>query len=110
LNDSIEIIFTNLIPKNANKFMWIGNMSEFVHVWEAEDPYRKNPTTSKPLKHEIREHVNGQFTVVSYSAFGTQTTYGPYDSLAEAQLFLLTYNRVPKESWKTIEANAHAAV
>jgi len=49
-------------------------MSNFVQAWEAEDPYAKNATTGKPLKHEIREHVEGQFTIVSYSAFGTQTT------------------------------------
>ncbi len=80
-------------------------MPEFVHVWEADDPYAKNATTGKPLKHEIREHADGQFTVVSYSAFGTRATYGPYGSLAEAKLFLFTYNGVPKDSWKEVEVS-----
>lgn len=90
--------------------MWVRNMSNFVHVWEAEDPYKKNKTTGKPLKHEIREQTNGQFEVVSHSAFGTKSIYGPYDSLADAKLFLLRYNGIPKDAWKPIEVNAASAV
>jgi len=85
-------------------------MAEFVHVWEAEDPYAKNAATGKPLKHEIREHVSGRFTVASYSAFGTLTTYGPYSSLAEAKLFLFTYNRIPQDAWKKVEVNTRTTV
>ncbi len=98
----------NLILKKMPKqFLWVGIMSEFVHVWEAEDPYAKNATTGKPLKHEIREHANGQFTVASYSAFGTLTTYGPYGSLAEAKLFLFTYNGICQDAWKKVEINTN---
>ena len=81
-----------------------------VHQWTAEDPNKKDKNTGKPLKHEIREHVDGQFTIVSYIAFGTQTAYGPYDSLAEAKLFLLTYNNIQKDAWKPVEVNAQTAV
>jgi hypothetical protein len=80
--------------------------SRLVHVWTAEDPHKKDTTTGKPLKHEIREYADSQFTVLSYTSFGTQTTYGPYDSLAAAKLFLLTYNGVPKDAWREVEVKA----
>jgi hypothetical protein len=85
-------------------------MTNFVNIWEAEDLYRKNKATGKPLKHKIREQANGQFIVVSQSAFGTQSTYGPYDSLADAKLFLLRYNHVPKDAWKAVEVSPESAV
>lgn len=74
-----------------------------VHLWTAEDPNKKDKTTGKPLKHEIRENSNGQFTIRSFTAFGTQTIYGPYNSLADAKLFLVTYNQVPKDAWREVE-------
>ena len=77
-----------------------------VHLWTAEDPNKKDKNTSKPLKHEIREHSDGQFTILSYTAFGTQTIYGPYDSLAAAKLFIVTYNQVPKDAWSEVEVKA----
>ena len=80
--------------------------SRLVHLWTAEDPYKKDRTTGKPLKHEIREYTDNQFTIISYTAFGSQATYGPYDSLAAAKLFLLTYNGVQKDAWKEIEVKA----
>lgn len=78
-----------------------------VHLWTAEDPNKKDKTTGKPLNHEIREHSNGQFTILSFTAFGTQTIYGPYDSLADAKLFLVTYNQVPKDAWKEAAVKAN---
>jgi hypothetical protein len=77
-----------------------------VHLWTSEDPHKKDKNTGKPLKHEIQEYADGQFTILSYTAFGTQTTYGPYDSLAAAKLFLFTYNHVPKDAWKEVAVKA----
>ena len=78
-----------------------------IHLWTAEDPNKKDKTTGKPLKHEIREHTNGQFTILSFTSFGTQTTYGPYESLEDAKRFLVTYNQVPKGAWKETEVKAN---
>lgn len=79
----------------------------FVHLWTAEDPNKKDKTTGKPLKHEIREHADGQFTILSYTSFGTKTIYGPHDSLEAAKLFLRTYNQIPKDAWHEAEIEAN---
>jgi hypothetical protein len=94
--------------KHPYNFMQNINTPRLVHLWTAKDPNKKDSTTGKPLKHEIREHADGQFTILSYTSFGTQTTYGPYDSLAAAKLFLLTYNQIPKDAWSEAEIEANA--
>ena len=78
-----------------------------VHLWTAEDPNKKDKNTGKPLKHEIQEHSNGQFTILSFTAFGAQTKYGPYESLEDAKRFLVTHNQVPKDAWKEVEGKAN---
>ena len=72
-----------------------------------KDPNKKDSTTGKPLKHENREHVDSQFTILSYTSFGTQTIYGLYDRLAAGKLFLLTYNEIPIDAWSEVEIEAN---
>jgi hypothetical protein len=110
LNKSIKAIFVSYLQNECAIILLVVGMTNFVNIWEAEDLYRKNKATGKPLKHEIRERANGQFIVVSQSAFGTQSTYGPYDSLADAKLFLLRYNYVPKDAWKAVKVAGNAVV
>ena len=109
MNKSITAILVNYLQNEYNNYIRGANLTKFVNIWEAEDPYKKNKTTGKPLKNEIREQANGQFIVVSHSTFGTQSIYGPYDSLADAKLFLLRYNQIAQDAWTTAEV-AHDAV
>lgn len=67
-------------------------MAEVIHVWETKDP--------KKLKHKIREHADGHFTVISYTTFWRRrATYGDFNSLEEAKKFLLAYKNVPLDAW-----------
>ena len=110
LNESLEAVFVNYLQNERVSFIRGGRLTDFVNMWEAEDPYKKNKATGKPLSHEIREQANGQFIVVSHTAFGTQSTYGPYESLADAKLFLLRYNRISKDAWKAVETTHKTVV